>query len=130
MGMIIVSGRNNGYPFAEGLPETPPLAPSAPYPEFFMRVNNGGYPVIVQVPALPVEMFSPPYPEFMLCCLGKQFNSGYPLIMQLHGIVCEPFSELCFADDDIGDVFYGSVHVTAAYCNGQKVFGTRYTSEG
>ncbi|MBR4627616.1 MAG: hypothetical protein IKO47_07965 [Ruminococcus sp.] len=132
MGMVIVSGRNSGYPFAEGLPDTPPLADTAPYHEYYMRISpvrNGGYPAIVQTPSVGGTGLSEPYPDFMFHCLGSGFNDGYPLILQLHGIAREHFCDIFFAEDNAQELFFGSQKVTAAYCNGQKVFGIRYVTQ-
>ena len=131
MGMVIVPGRNNGYPFAEGLPDTPTLADTPPYHEYYMRISpslNGGYPAIVQIPQAGGTGLSEPYPAFMLRCIGGSFNSGYPLILQLHGITREPFSDIFFAEDNAAELFFGEKRVTSAYCNGQKVYGLRYVS--
>jgi len=133
MGMVIIPGRNDGYPFAEGLPDTPSLADIPPYHEYYMRISpplNGGYPAVVQIPKTGGTGLSEPYPDFVFHCLGDEFNSGYPLILQLHGITRENFSDVFFAEDNATELFFAGSRVTAAYCNGQKVCGTRYVSAG
>lgn len=131
MGMVIVPGKNNGYPFVEGLTDTISFADTPPCHEFYMRISpslNDGYPAIVQIPQAGGTGLSEPYPDFMFHCLGEDFNDGYPLILQLHGITREPFSDIFFAENNAAELFFGNSRVEAAYCNGQKVYGMKYVS--
>ena len=134
MGMIIVPGNNNGYPYAEGLPPNIGRAVLVPpYPDFIMRCRgnsvNNGYP---SVEGLPPNVSSadlePPYPDFIMLCLGSSFNNGYPLIMKLHNIRRTVFSDLAFADMHAEEINFGGRTVYEAFCKGQKVYGTVYTN--
>ena len=132
MGMVIIPGRNSGYPFAEGLPDTPSLVDTPPYHEYYMRISperNNGYPAVMQVPLVGTLSLAEPYPDAMFHILGEDFNDGYPLLLQLHGITREMFSDVYFAGDRGEELFFDGQKVIAGYCNGQKVYGMRYISQ-
>lgn len=92
MGMVIA----DGYPYAEGLPDTPSFADTPPYHQWHMKVKSGvssGYPCMLQVPALfRTADIQPPYPDYVMRCLGEDFNNGYPLIMQINKVLMGAFA--------------------------------------
>lgn len=132
MSMMIIEGRNNGYPCIGELSEDYTVVHKAPFWDFVMKLSpdrNNGYPCLVQipVPARETEM-KPAYPDFFMHCLGEEFNCGYPCILKLENIRRSVFSNVFFGNSKGIRLFFGGKEVDTAFCNNRKVYGRTYVS--
>lgn len=130
MSMMIIEGRNNGYPCISELSQDYTVVRKAPFWDFVMKLSpdrNNGYPCLVQIPVSARETkMKSAYPDFYMHCLGESFNEGYPCILKLENIERSVFSHLFFNSHHVSRLFFGSEEPSAAFCNDRKVYGRTY----
>lgn len=120
MSMVIISGRNSGYPCVAEVGEA---VFSTPYPKTLLVISGEDYPKIRTVKSAE---FSAPYPDYLMRILGSAVNDGYPCIAAVSGAERVCFSNLFFGEKAVSAVYFGSEKIENAYCSGQKVLGSRY----
>lgn len=132
MSMIISEEKNNGYPSIPELTDNFTVIHTAPFWDFSMKLSakhNNGYPVMLQIPVLARKTaMKPVFPDFYMHCLGNEFNSGYPCILKLEHIERTVFLNVFFGNSKGIRLFFNGKEINTAYCNGQKICGTAYTS--
>ena len=132
MGMVMVGGRNNGYPCIAELPELSGIGifVNAPYPQYFYNLDstrNNGYPSLERLPEISTIVgFRPLYPEYMMQCWGDGVYGGYPAVKRLAGVTAVSESKLRFADKEIIGMYYNGEFISRALCREDEVFGVRY----
>lgn len=133
MSLVIILGRNNGYPCVAELSDMDSIQmTSAPYPKWMLRVYpnvNNGYPSVFSLPERKsVKLKSSPYSSAMMRCLGSSVNQGYPVVIQLSDVKKDVLSKLRFAEMRISAMYYNENYISSAFCNEQKMFGISYSS--
>ncbi|MBE6861587.1 MAG: hypothetical protein E7497_01620 [Ruminococcus sp.] len=134
MGMVMVEGRNNGYPCIAELPELNGIGifVNAPYPQYFFNLDstrNNGYPSLERLPEMSgIVGFRPLFPEYMMQCYGDNVNGGYPAVRRLAGVKTIVESKLSFADKEVVGMYYNGEFISRALCSDEEVFGVSFGS--
>lgn len=131
MGMVMVEGRNNGYPCIAELPELSGIVLfTAPFPQYFFNLDNtrnNGYPSLECLPEISMIVgFRPLYPEYMMQCWGEGVYGGYPVVKRLAGVTAVTDSKLRFADKEITGMYYNGEFISRALCREDEAFRVRY----
>lgn len=129
MSFYIDSTKNNGYPYIQDIPEMPSSDMQKPYHRYFFildKSRNNGYPAFRTFEDMPVTDMQKLYPHGFMLCMGESVNDGYPCIPEISNIHAEKFSLLYFGEKHIDDLYYRRKYISAAYCNGKRVFSVKY----
>ena len=90
--------------------------------------RNNGYPYIDGLPEMPSSRMKSLYPYgYMVCNAGK--NNGYPYIREINWVTLEKFSDICFGENHVTEMYYNGSYITQAYSDEKEVFSIRYNGD-
>jgi hypothetical protein len=96
-----------------------------PYPGAAVIIDGthcDGFPFTMTSSDLPGSVSpSVPYP-LALMTVSAGYNSGFPAVRSAEFVNEVSFSQLCFGDVPIDELFFGSTEIKFAYCGGGTVF--------
>ncbi len=125
MSMSIISGRNEGFPCIPDVPDMHSTNLVVPYPGAAVIIDGthcDGFPFTMTSSDLPGSVSpSVPYP-LALMTVSAGYNSGFPAVRSAEFVNEVSFSQLCFGDVPIDELFFGSTEIKFAYCGGGTVF--------
>lgn len=120
MSMVIISGRNGGYPCIAEIGEA---VFAAPFPKTLFMLSGDDYPEIRSVES---ARFSAPYPDCLMRIFGSTVNDGYPCISSVSGVERVFRCDIRFNEKNILAMYFGGKKLKTGYCNGQVVLTDRF----
>lgn len=122
---FMLAAGENGYLCISEMEERDSAELTEPLCQFMFVAGENGYPVIASMPEVSPKLV-PPFPDYMMMCFGETINGGLPWIRAIKAIEKVFFSSLYFEDKQVQRIYFEGQDLTAAYCNGCKVFDKHY----